>query len=137
MTELVKLEIKTMKELNHPYLLGINFVTIENTAIYLSMPFSLGGDVSGLFYKLRNAYRGRKASKNKDGTVNDAIAIDKDSYFHERQILYWAKQMITGIGALHRQGLVHKDIKLPNTLINEDYSIIVCDFGLAEYVEAG
>ena len=134
MTELVKLEIKTMKELKHPYLLGINFVTIENTAIYLSMPFSLGGDVSGLYYKLRNAYRGKRGSK-KDGT--DAVAGDKTSYFHERQILYWAKQMITGIGALHKQGLVHKDIKLPNTLINEDYSIIVCDFGLAEYVESG
>jgi len=85
MTELVKLEIATMKELNNPYLLGINFVTIENTAIYLSMPFSLGGDVSGLYYKLRAAYRGEK---KKDGTVT---LPDKDSYFHERQILYWAK----------------------------------------------
>ena len=86
MTELVKLEIATMKELNNPYLLGINFVTIETTAIYLSMPFSLGGDVSGLYYKLRAAYRGKK---KKDGTW--LIEPDKESYFHERQILYWAK----------------------------------------------
>ena len=47
---------------------------------------ALGGDVSGLYYKLRAAYRGKK---KKDGTV--LIEADKNSYFHERQILYWAK----------------------------------------------
>jgi len=45
--------------------------------------------------------------------------------------------MIQGIGALHDKGLVHKDIKTPNTLINGEYKAIVCDFGLVEEIKKG
>ena len=45
--------------------------------------------------------------------------------------------MIQGIGALHKHGYVHKDIKAPNTLINADMTITICDFGLVEKVEKG
>jgi serine/threonine protein kinase len=42
--------------------------------------------------------------------------------------------MISGVGALHNEGLVHKDIKTANILINEDMKLVVCDFGLVEKV---
>jgi serine/threonine protein kinase len=73
MSENVKLEIKTMQELKHPHLLGINYVTNTPSAIFISMPFSDGGDLSGLYYKIRKAYRG-----------TTIMAGDKKSYFHER-----------------------------------------------------
>jgi serine/threonine protein kinase len=42
--------------------------------------------------------------------------------------------MIQGVGALHSENLVHKDIKTPNILINGDMKVVVCDFGLVEKV---
>lgn len=91
------------------------------------MPFSEGGDLSGLYTKTKQAYRGGKSLKNPD----------PESYFHERQILWWAKQMIQGVGALHDAELVHKDIKTPNILINKDMKLVVCDFGLVQKVPKG
>ena len=90
MAENVKLEIKTMQDLKHPHLLGINYVTNMPQAIFISMPFSLGGDVSGLYQKIK------KSNQN----IKDT---DTPTYFHERQILWWAQQIISGIGALHEQ----------------------------------
>ena len=73
----MKLEIETMKELKHPNLLGINYVTNTSTAIFISMPFSLGGDLSILYNDVRAKYRGGKI----DG---GEVSPDKTSYFHER-----------------------------------------------------
>ena len=58
MAEMVKLEIETMKTLKHPNLLGIKFVTNKATAIFITMPFSVGGDLSDLYNDVRNKYRG-------------------------------------------------------------------------------
>lgn len=128
MAENVKLEIKTMQDLKHPHLLGINYVTNMTQAIFISMPFSEGGDLSGLYSKIKQAWRG-------GGKQN--LKADDTSYFHERQILWWAHQMIQGVGALHKENLVHKDIKTPNILINKDMKVVICDFGLVENVPVG
>jgi serine/threonine protein kinase len=123
----VKLEIKTMQDLKHPHLLGINYVTNMTQAIFISMPFSRGGDLSNLFKDVRDRFRCQLSG----------IKQDETSYFHERQILWWAQQIISGIGALHKENLVHKDIKTPNILIGEDMKVVVCDFGLVEKVPEG
>jgi serine/threonine protein kinase len=36
-----------------------------------------------------------------------------------------------GIGALHKKNIIHRDIKLPNILIDEDGYLILSDFGVA------
>lgn len=41
--------------------------------------------------------------------------------------------MVEGIGALHKYGFAHKDIKLKNTLIDaQNMNAIVSDFGLVK-----
>ena len=76
--------------------------------MFISMPFSLGGDLNILY---------QKAKKN-------------STYFHERQILWWAKQMIEGVGEIHRNDYIHRDLKMANILINESMKLVICDFGL-------
>lgn len=63
--------------------------------------------------------------------------MDKESYFQERQILFFIRQIVIGIGALHEKGYVHKDIKFMNVLLdidNQNVKPLVCDFGLAEEI---
>jgi serine/threonine protein kinase len=40
-----------------------------------------------------------------------------------------SKQIASGLIALHEKGIVHRDLKLENVLIDEDNSIKICDFG--------
>ena len=38
--------------------------------------------------------------------------------------------MIEGVEVLHKNNLIHRDLKLDNILIQSDMNIVVCDFGL-------
>ena len=38
--------------------------------------------------------------------------------------------MIEGVGELHNNELIHRDLKMDNILIQSDMTIVVCDFGL-------
>ena len=44
----------------------------------------------------------------------------------------WAKQIFTGLEALHAKNVAHRDIKLENILLTDDAQIKICDFGLAK-----
>lgn len=42
-------------------------------------------------------------------------------------------QIIHAIQFLHKYGMVHRDIKSHNILVNSQYDIKLCDFGLAKH----
>jgi len=48
--------------------------------------------------------------------------------YHIKWFLY---QMLLGIAACHRAGVMHRDIKPANVLITESCDLKLCDFGLA------
>lgn len=52
---------------------------------------------------------------------------------HKQYVLY---QLVKALKYLHSGGLVHRDIKPNNILLNSQCLAKVCDFGLARYVEA-
>lgn len=37
-----------------------------------------------------------------------------------------------GVSYLHHSSIVHRDLKSPNLLVNDDYTVKVCDFGLSK-----
>jgi serine/threonine protein kinase len=41
--------------------------------------------------------------------------------------------MIGVIAYLHRHGIVHRDIKSHNMLVDRNYTVKLCDFGLAKH----
>ena len=41
------------------------------------------------------------------------------------------KQMLSGLEHCHSQGLAHRDLKLPNLLIDQNYDVKIADFGTA------
>ena len=49
----------------------------------------------------------------------------------EPEVRYFMCQAIQGVDYLHKQGIIHRDIKLGNVFINNDMEIRIGDFGLA------
>ncbi|PSN35878.1 Serine/threonine-protein kinase PLK1 [Blattella germanica] len=53
----------------------------------------------------------------------------------EPEVRYFMHQILHGCMFLHKQRIIHRDLKLGNLLINEDMKVKVGDFGLAARIE--
>ncbi|KAI9033151.1 Pkinase-domain-containing protein [Hyaloraphidium curvatum] len=57
----------------------------------------------------------------------------KQHAFEEVQIKCLVRQMLRGLDFLHSKGILHRDIKAANVLLNEKLQLKLADFGLARH----
>ena len=58
-----------------------------------------------------------------------------DGFVHEKWIIPILREVSEALQWVHKQGVVHRDIKCANVLINDDGGVQLCDFGVAGIVE--
>jgi len=99
-------EIDIMINLRHPFLIHLKYYFETESTIYLVLNYASGGDL--LEYLKTNP---------------NLLITDIRLYMGE---------LILGIEELHRRGIIMRDLKLENILINEDGHLIITDFGLSK-----
>ncbi|MEU6060300.1 Stk1 family PASTA domain-containing Ser/Thr kinase [Streptomyces sp. NPDC047097] len=103
-------EAKSVARLAHPNVVGVFDQGAEGAYVYLAMEYVEG-------CTLRDVLRGR-------GALRPRAALD---------IL---EPVLAALGAAHRAGFVHRDMKPENVLIGDDGRVKVADFGLVRAVGA-
>ncbi len=98
-------EAKAVARLSHPNVVNVFDQGSDQGAVFLSMEYVPG-------WTLRDLLRDR-------GALSPRTALD---------IL---EPVLAALGAAHRAGLVHRDVKPENVLLTEDGRVKVADFGLA------
>lgn len=64
------------------------------------------------------------------------LFFKKEGRFEEKDIASIVKQLLLAINHCHERGIVHRDIKLENILINETdqgYKVKLIDFGISTH----
>ncbi len=101
-------EAKAVAALTHPNVVGVFDQGADDGYVYLAMEYVAG-------CTLRDVLRER-------GALQPRAALDV------------LEPMLAALGAAHRAGLVHRDMKPENVLIGDGGSVKVADFGLVRTV---
>lgn len=102
-------EAKSVARLSHPNVVGVFDQGADGQYVYLAMEYVAG-------CTLRDVLRDR-------GALRPRAALD---------IL---EPVLAALGAAHRAGFVHRDMKPENVLIGDDGRVKVADFGLVRAVD--
>lgn len=82
----------------------------SDARLYFVMPFINGGELYKIFQEQKR--------------------------FPEAVVKFYATQIIIGIGKLHDKGIMHRDLKLENIMVDSTGYIKIIDYGLAKMLQS-
>lgn len=100
-----------LEHINHPYLVNLAYAFQTPTKLYFIMQFMKGGE---LFQHLTNARK-----------------------FPEKRAKFYVMQIVLGLGHLHSEGIMYRDLKLENVLMDDLGNVSLTDFGMAKILKEG
>ena len=68
------------------------------------------------------------------GDIYNKIQNQKGEYFNEEQILNWMVQILLALDYIHKNDIIHRDIKPQNIFIKNRHIICIGDFGIAKII---
>ncbi|AQK52346.1 NPK1-related protein kinase 2 [Zea mays] len=102
-------EVKMLKNLSHPNIVRYIGTAREENTLNILLEFVPGGSIQSLLGRLGS--------------------------FPEAVIRKYTKQLLHGLEYLHRNGIIHRDIKGANILVDNKGCIKLADFGASKQVE--
>ncbi|ELU03128.1 hypothetical protein CAPTEDRAFT_112307, partial [Capitella teleta] len=101
----VRREIEIMSSLSHPHIISIYEVFENADKIVLIMEHATGGEMYDF--------------------INDKMGLYDD------EARKFFRQIVSAVKYLHQNGIVHRDLKLENILLDSENNVKIVDFGLA------
>ena len=113
-------EIEVLSRLSHPNIVQLHGVLQE--AVELSV---IPGE--GAFTLILELC--------KKGSLKKYLGQNRQEKLSPEKFTAWATQAARAIEYLHKQGVIHKDIKSDNYLITEDDTLKLADYGLSKFAD--
>lgn len=104
--EHTRTERSVLSKLDHPFLAKLHWSFQTEECLYFVMDFINGGE---LFHHL-----------------------SREKRFPESRAKFYAAQIVSGMEYLHKAGVIYRDLKPENLLLNYAGNIVMTDFGLSK-----
>ncbi|XP_026511054.1 NUAK family SNF1-like kinase 2 [Terrapene carolina triunguis] len=101
----IRREIEIMSSLNHPHIIGIHEVFENNSKIVIVMEYASKGDLYDY--------------------------INERQRLTEQEARHFFRQVVSAVYYCHKNGIVHRDLKLENILLDGKGNVQIADFGLS------
>lgn len=102
-------EIHHQRQLNHPNIVSLYEILSTETSIFIVSEHCPHGDLFD--------------------------ALTRQGRFSESVTRIWFKQLMSAIEYCHQLGIIHRDLKLENILLDENDNVKICDFGFARQTD--
>jgi serine/threonine protein kinase/Tfp pilus assembly protein PilF len=112
-------EAKAAAALNHPNIVTVHEISEHQGQVFIAMEYIDGQTLKDLI------------SENRPPSTVDRSPITPHP-LPITQVIHIAAQIASGLAAAHAEGIVHRDIKPQNILVNKDGRVKILDFGLAK-----
>lgn len=119
MKERVKNEVELHIQLKHPSILELYDYFEDDRYVYLVMELCQNGELYR--YLVNKKANSQISSPRSVASGNFGSSLEKLS---EPQVRGVMKQVIDGVIYLHSQGIIHRDLKLSNLLLNDKNQIV-------------
>jgi len=104
-----KAEKHILEKVSHPFIIKLNYAFQTEGKLYLILDYVNGGE---LFWHLKNSGR-----------------------FDEDRVRFYTAEIVSALGHLHELGVVYRDLKPENLLIDTEGHICITDFGLSKEID--
>ncbi len=104
--ERTKTERKVLAMADHPFIMKLHFAFQSNEKLFLVLDYCAGGE---LFFHLSRHRR-----------------------FSEKWTRFYTAELLLALGHLHSHGIIYRDLKPENVLLDSDGHVKLGDFGLAK-----
>ena len=97
-------EYETIADMDHPNIVRIYDLGVADNHAHIAMEYMSGGDLRA--------------------KIDRGVSV--------RQSIQYLRQIASALSAVHRKGVLHRDLKPGNIMLRADGSIALIDFGLAK-----
>lgn len=101
----IRREIEIMSSLNHPHIIAVHEVFENSSKIVIVMEYASKGDLYDY--------------------------ISERQRLSEQEARHFFRQVVSAVYYCHKNGIVHRDLKLENILLDANGNIKIADFGLS------
>ena len=130
-------EIAILKKLDHPNIIKLIEIlhNYKKEKIYLILEYAEFGDIVDYDEENNNFSINKNISKIYIEKKSEEKSFNEKTYYREKDIISFCKDIVLGLDYLHKNGIIHHDIKPNNILLCKKGICKITDFNFSSILE--